>query len=43
MYHDNLIFQNVVAATEEELEPDDMDLELAGENEGNNNVAEGFT
>ena len=42
MYHNNLIFQDVVAATEEELELDDMVLELAGENEGNNNIAEGF-
>jgi hypothetical protein len=43
MYHNDLIFQDVVVATEEEEELEGMDLELAGENEGNNNVAEGFT
>jgi hypothetical protein len=43
MYHNDLIFQDVVVATEEEEELEGTDLELAGENEGNNNVAEGFT
>jgi len=43
MYHNDLIFQDVVAATEEEKELEDMDLELAGGNEGNNDVGEGVT
>jgi hypothetical protein len=43
MYQNDLVFQDVVAATEEEEDLEDMDLELAGENEGSNNVGEGFT
>ena len=43
MYYNDLIFQDVIAATEEEEELEDMDLELAGENEGNNDIGEGFT
>ena len=41
MYHNDLIFRDVVAATEEEEDLEDMDLELVGENGGNNDVGEG--
>jgi hypothetical protein len=41
MYHNDLIFRDVVVATEEEEDLEDMDLELVGENGGNNDVGEG--
>ena len=43
MYYNDLIFQDVIVATEEEAELESMDLELAGESEGNNSVGEGFS
>ena len=43
MYHNDLIFQDVIVATEEEAELEGMDLELAGESEGNNSLGEGFS
>ena len=39
VYHNDLIFQNVVVAMEEEENLDEMDIELAG---GADDVAEGF-
>ena len=42
MYHNDLIFQEIIAATEEEEELEDMSLELASD-EGNNDAGEGFT
>jgi len=43
MYYNDLIFQDIILATEEEEELEDMDLELAGENKGNSGVGEGFS
>ena len=43
MYHNDLIFQDIIAATEEEEELEDMGLELASETKGNNDAGEGFT
>jgi hypothetical protein len=40
MYHNDLIFRDVVVATEEEENLEEMDVELAG---GADDVAEGFT
>ena len=40
MFHNDLIFQDIVAATEEEENLEEMDLELAG---GADDVAKGFT
>jgi hypothetical protein len=40
MYHNDLIFRDIVVATEEEADLEEMDLELAG---GADDVAEGFT
>ena len=40
MYHNKLIFHEVVVATEEEIELEDMDLELAG---GNGTIEDDFT
>ena len=43
MYHNDLIFQDVVVATQEEKDLKDMDLELAGGNGVSSQVEEGFT
>ena len=43
MYHNDLIFQDIVVATEEEEDLEDMDLELANENEGDNNAKKGYS
>jgi hypothetical protein len=40
LYHNDLIFQDVRVATEEEAELEEMDLELAG---GIDDAGEGFT
>ena len=40
MFHNDLIFWDVVVATEEEENLEEMDLELAG---GADDVAKGFT
>ena len=43
MYHNDLIFQDVVVATQEEEDLEDMDLELAGGDGVSSQVEEGFT
>ena len=43
MYHNDLIFQDVIVATKEEVELEGMVLELAGESEVNNSLGEGFS
>jgi hypothetical protein len=43
MYHNNLIFRDVIVATEEEKELEDNDLELAGDVDGDSDAEEGFT
>ena len=40
MFHNDLIFQEVVAATEEEAELEDMDLDLAADPD---TIEDGFT
>jgi hAT family C-terminal dimerisation region len=43
MYHNDLIFQDVVVATREEEDLEEMDLELAGGDGVGSQVGEGFT
>jgi hypothetical protein len=43
MYHNDLIFQNVMVATQEEEDLEDMDLELAGGDGASSQVVEGFS
>jgi hypothetical protein len=43
MYHNDMIFRDVLVATQEEEDLEDMDLELAGGDGVSSRVGEGFT
>jgi hypothetical protein len=43
MYHNDMIFRDVLVATQEEEDLEDMDLELAGGDGVSSQVGEGFT